>query len=78
MKHLTAISLLLGFILTLITLSLPHPAAAQKKQGQARLDSLLAEAPKMADDTAVKLMRDISFEYGTNNPGERLKWAERH
>ncbi len=57
---------------------LPQRAAAQKKQGQARLDSLLAEAPKMADDTAaVKLMDYISGMYSTINPDEGLKWAAR-
>ncbi len=78
MKHRAAIRPLLAFTLVLTALSLPHRAAAQKKQGQARLDSLLAEAPKMAEDTAaVRLMTYISAMYQNINPDEGLKWAAR-
>ncbi len=49
---------------------------AQKKQGQARLDSLLAEVPKMKEDTTgVKLLDQISFLYERIDPDEGLKWA---
>ena len=69
----SGIVLLLSVLLSAIS---PAYAAAQAKQGQARLDSLLAEAPKMKEDTnGVKLMVYISTMYKTINPDEGLKWA---
>ena len=51
---------------------------AQPKQGKAQLDSLLAEAPKMKEDTdAVKLMHAIALQYSYINPDEGQRWAER-
>lgn len=53
-------------------------SSAQKKQGQARLDSLLAEVQTMREDTnAVKLMSFISQMYYYINPNEGLKWAQK-
>lgn len=51
---------------------------AQPKLGQARLDSLLAELPKMKEDSnGVKLMTNLAFEYCLIDPNEGLKWASR-
>ena len=46
---------------------------AQSKQGQARIDSLLAQLPKAADDTnKVNLLVDLSFTYVSTNPDEGI------
>ncbi len=51
---------------------------AQPRQGKARLDSLLAEAPKAGSDTsAVKLLDNIAFAYSTSDPGAGLRYAQR-
>ena len=53
-------------------------ATAQPKQGQAYIDSLVAELPKMKEDTnAVNLINSITYEYNNINPNEGLKWAEK-
>ncbi len=66
------------FLLAIALFCAPAALFAQKKQGQARLDSLLAEMPKMREDTAgAKLMNDLSGMYYNINPDEGLKWAEK-
>ncbi len=74
MKHRAAATRILLTALWLLPLVL-H---AQKKQGQARLDSLLAVVGKMGEDTAaVELMDGIGAMYSHINPDEGLKWAQR-
>ena len=52
--------------------------AAQPRQGQALLDSLLNETPHMREDTmAVLLLDNISYEYCRINPNEGLAYAEK-
>lgn len=49
---------------------------AQKLQGQAKLDSLIAELPKAREDTnKVSLLNDISFQYYSINPQEGIKYG---
>src|SRR6476646_7018295 len=56
---------------------IPLFCAAQKKHGQARIDSLLAELPKMKEDTnAVRVLNNISIEYAIINPDEGIKYAK--
>lgn len=51
---------------------------AQKKQGQARLDSLLGALPMMrADTNGVKLLDNIAYAYATSRPQEGLEYARR-
>lgn len=48
--------------------------SAQKKQGQARIDSLLAQFPKIKSDTArIRLLISISSEYSYINSDEGIK-----
>ncbi len=63
-------------LLILLLLVLPICGSAQKKQGQARLDSLLAEAASVREDTnGVKLLVNLSYAYCNTNPDEGLKHA---
>lgn len=65
-----------SFILLLILFSLSQNIFAQKKQGQARIDSLLIELPKAQEDTnKVNLLRDISMAYYKINPNEGIKYG---
>ncbi len=69
---------MMGRFLFWLLLLLPALAFSQKKQGQARLDSLLSEVRGRKEDTAtVKLMDTISCLYNYINPDEGLKWAEK-
>jgi adenylate cyclase len=62
----------------LLLLTLPCYSSAQKKQGQARLDSLLKGLGSIAEDsTGVKLLVNISYVYCSINPDEGLKFADR-
>ncbi|QIP15657.1 tetratricopeptide repeat protein [Spirosoma aureum] len=64
--------LLLVFLLLLAY----SPAFAQRKTGQARLDSLLAELPRAKPDTnRVKLLNLISVNYSRINPNEGINYA---
>lgn len=52
--------------------------SAQIKQGDARLDSLLAEVSKAGEDTnAVKLLDNVSFAYSYSDPEQGLRYAQR-
>ena len=54
------------------------PLSGQPKQGQALLDSLLRELPRMQSDTmAVRLLDNISFQYCRIDPDEGLVYAEK-
>jgi signal transduction histidine kinase/tetratricopeptide (TPR) repeat protein len=49
---------------------------SQKKEGQALIDSLLVELPKMKDDTLkVNLLNDIAFNYAKIYPNKGIKFA---
>ncbi|HMG69016.1 MAG TPA: tetratricopeptide repeat protein, partial [Chitinophagaceae bacterium] len=51
---------------------------AQPKQGKARLDSLIGEAPRIHDDSdGVRLLYAISFGYLNIAPEEVLQWANK-
>lgn len=61
----------------LILLLCTFPASAQKK-GQARLDSLLAEVPRMKQDTnGVKLLSHISTAYRQISPDNSVVYAHK-
>jgi len=67
------------YLSILLVLFLPFleggPLYAQK-QGQALLDSQLAELPKMKEDTnKVRLLKDISFSYNSINPDTGIKYG---
>ncbi len=65
-------------ILVLILMAGSISLYAQKKQGRALIDSLLAEVPKSKDDTSgAKLLDEIAAEYNSVNPDEGLRWAEK-
>jgi len=50
---------------------------AQEKKGQARIDSLLTQLPKLSDDTSkVKLLNDLSDTYAYINANEGIKVGE--
>ena len=64
------------FFLFLMTILFQYPSSAQK-QGQARIDSLLTQLPKVAEDSSkVNLLVDISFTYYSINPVEGIKMGE--
>ncbi|MEO6834009.1 MAG: adenylate/guanylate cyclase domain-containing protein [Chitinophagaceae bacterium] len=63
-------------LFTVLFLVLPIFCSAQAKQGQARLDSLVAEVPKMKEDTAGVLLLDwIAYGYRNINPDEGLRYG---
>ncbi len=60
-------------IITLFTLN----TAKSQLQGQAKIDSLLKELPKMKKDTnGVNLLKDLSFLYYGINPDEGIKYGK--
>src|SRR5437016_3031502 len=62
------------FIICFIFLPLLVPA---RKQGQARIDSLLTALPKLKEDTnKVKLLDDLSANYSSVNPDEGIKYGQ--
>jgi len=65
-------------IVTLIFLVLSiNTAPAQPLQGQAKIDSLLKEFPKMKKDTnAVNLLSQLSFDMYASNPDKGIKYGE--
>ena len=64
-------------LILLISLFNVQPVYPQKLQGQARLDSLLAELPKAKKDTnKVKLLENISSEYHSITPDTGIKYGE--
>jgi len=65
-------------IVTLIFLVLSiNPAQTQPLQGQAKIDSLLKEFPKMKKDTnAVNLLSQLSFDMYASNPDKGIKYGE--
>ncbi|QHV96700.1 tetratricopeptide repeat-containing sensor histidine kinase [Spirosoma endbachense] len=68
---------MLRLLLICVLLNLPHGVAfAQAKVGQARLDSLLAELPRVKPDTnRVKLLNGIGNEYLNSNLNEGINYA---
>ncbi len=65
-------------LITVILLLVSSLAIAQPKNGQARLDSLLAELPNLKEDSfGVILMDDISFAYLRVNPQEGISWGKK-
>jgi len=51
---------------------------AQPREGQARLDSLLREMPRMKEDSAgVRLLVDIAREYDTIDPEQKIIFCKR-
>ncbi|MBX2906878.1 MAG: tetratricopeptide repeat-containing sensor histidine kinase [Taibaiella sp.] len=63
-------------LLTICLLILSFSATA-RKEGQARIDSLLAELPTATSDTIrVKFLNNISSEYSIVDPEAGLKYAE--
>jgi len=61
----------------LVLLGLHFSASAQRKEGQARMDSLVSEVPMMKEDTIKVMLLDyISSGYSGINSDEGLKWAE--
>ena len=63
-------------LLLLLLLLVYSPAFAQRKTGQARLDSLLAELPRTKPDTVrAELLSDISIEYSNINSNEGINYA---
>ncbi len=67
----------LSFICIFILVN-QNPCIAQKKKGQARIDSLLFKLPKAKEDTnKVNLLNDLSFTYSRINPEEGIKYGER-
>lgn len=65
------------FLLTFLLWCIPVSATfAQRKAGQARLDSLLAELPRAKPDTnRVKLLNLISANYSRINSNEGINYA---
>ena len=64
--------------LSLILLLFPFGSSAQPSQGQARLDSLLAELPRMKEDTnGARLLVSIAQEYEDMDPATSLVYTER-
>jgi len=64
--------LLILLVLTITTLNLK----AEPLTGQAKLDSLLAELPRVKGDTnEVKLLSSISFSYYSTNPDEGIEYG---
>ncbi len=65
--------LLILLALTITTINLK----AEKLQGQAKIDSLLAELPKAKGDTnEVNLLKDLSYAYYTINPDKGIEYGE--
>src|ERR1043165_3407678 len=63
-------------LFALLILLVPLSSMAQPKQGQARLDSLLAEVPKMKEDTnGVRLLHYLTLGYTEIDPNEGLAFA---
>jgi hypothetical protein len=50
---------------------------SQKKEGQALIDSIVVELPKMKEDTLkVNLLNQLSYKYQRFNPELGLKYAK--
>lgn len=63
--------------LILILILLTSYQAKSQLQGQAKIDSLLKELPKMKEDTnGVNLLKSLSFEYHRINPDKGLKYGK--
>ncbi|MFN3194521.1 MAG: adenylate/guanylate cyclase domain-containing protein [Chlorobiota bacterium] len=64
-------------LLILLSISITYQAQAQL-QGQARIDSLLAELPKAKGDTnEVKLLNSLSFAFRGINPDKGIEYGEK-
>jgi len=64
-------------LLTIICIIAGTTIANAQLSGQARIDSLLKELPKMKQDTnAVNLLKNLSIEYLPINPDEGIKYGE--
>jgi hypothetical protein len=67
-------TILLSFVLVAAT----GLSAEAQKQGQPRIDSLLARIPYASEDTGkVELLNDLCFTYYSINPNEGLKLERR-
>src|SRR5688500_1045274 len=67
-----------GIVIALLLVALCLHGRAQKLQGKARLDSLLAELPNAkADTSAVNLYNNIAFAYSRFNPDSGLYFGNR-
>jgi len=70
-------TLILRFAFAFLLISLAYGVALAQKQGQARVDSLIAEIPSAkADSNHVKLLYTIGFELASTNASEALRYAE--
>lgn len=62
---------------TLLCIFFSVLSSIAQKQGEARIDSMLAVLLKMDDDSnKVELLNSISYDYYSRNPGEGLKYGK--